>query len=58
MRAMFAASRNVLNLDKLIKEVDIRMADLHLRVSSTQLALAVEMDTKMDKMMKMMEKIF
>jgi predicted DsbA family dithiol-disulfide isomerase len=57
MKAMFTASRNVLNLDKLIKEVDSRMADLHLRVSSTQLALAVEMDTKIDKMMKMMEKM-
>jgi hypothetical protein len=54
---MFAASRNVLNLDKLIKEVDSKMADLHLRVSSTQLALAVEMDTKIDKMMEMMEKM-
>ena len=57
MKAMFTASRNVLNLDKLIKEVDSRMADLHLRVSSTQLALAVEMDTKIDKMMEMMEKM-
>ncbi len=57
MKAMFTASRNQLNLDKLIKEMDSRMADLHLQVSSTQLALAVDMDTKIDKMMKMMEKM-
>jgi hypothetical protein len=57
MKAMFTASRNTKSLDKLIKEVDSRMADVHLRVSSTQLALAVEMDSKMDAITKMMEKM-
>jgi hypothetical protein len=57
MKAMFKASKNVKDLDNLLKDVDSRMADLHLRVSSTQLALAVATDNKMDEMMKLMNEM-
>jgi hypothetical protein len=57
MKAMFKASKNVKDLNNLIQEVDSRMVDLHLRVSSSQLALAVATDNKMDEMMKRMNEM-
>ena len=54
---MFKASKNVKDLNNLIQEVDSRMVDLHLRVSSSQLALAVATDNKMDEMMKRMNEM-
>jgi len=57
MKAMWSCKNNKLMLSKLMRDLDENLDALSMKVADTHLNLSLEMDSKLDKITAMMEKM-